>query len=128
MTKCIVYPSEHGVFVTTPAPRVRENRAFALECDEIDRAIADTQSRLTALGRPKSDAAAEDQAALEARLKDLQARRIDLTPKSDDEHIAEMAAQMYPGGGYVIVEKADLPVTGESTTDWTIVDGKVVLK
>jgi predicted methyltransferase len=128
MTKCIVYPSEHGVFVTTPAHRVQEHRAAALECDEIDRAIADTQSRLTALGRPKSNAAAEDRAALEARLEDLQTRRVEATPKTDDEHIAEMSVQMYPGGGYVIVDKADLPASGESTTDWTIVDGKVVLK
>lgn len=128
MTRCIVYPSEHGVFVTTPAPRVREYRAAALECDEIDRAIVDTQSRLTALGRPRSEAAADDLAALEARLKDLQTRRLEATPKADDEHIADMAAQMYPGGDYVIVDQADLPASGESTTDWTIVDGKVVLK
>lgn len=126
--KCIVYQTATGVQVTTPAPRTIELRAAAQQCDEIDRAIVDTVARLSSLGRAKSEAQADDRAALEARLAALQGQRAEATPKSDDEHIAEMANKLFAGFNFVICDKADLPTTGESTTDWTIVDGKVVLK
>lgn len=48
--------------------------------------------------------------------------------RDEDAFAATLASRLYPGGGYVIVDKADLPASGESTTDWTILDGKVVLK
>ena len=127
--KCIVYPTASGVAITTPASRERDLRAASARIAEIDADIAAVQSRLTALaGSARSEAQQQDKDALASRLDQLRQARIEAVPVGDDAHIEALAAQMYPGGGFVIVDKADLPATGESSTEWTIVDGKVVLK
>jgi hypothetical protein len=48
--------------------------------------------------------------------------------RDDDAYIATLATRLYPDGGFVIVENRDLPKSGESSTDWAIDGGKVVLK
>lgn len=126
--KCIVYPSPTGVWITTPAPRTAELRKAAEACAGFDRQLADVTAQLRAKPPAKSVAEEDDIKALEAQREALSAKCQAAEPPDDDAYIAAMAADLYPDGRYVIVDKADLPTIGDSATDWVIREGKVHMR
>lgn len=127
--KVIAYPSATGVLITSLAPRDRELKAAAAQVAALDAEIAQVQSRLASYpARAASEAELDDRKALSAKIDDLREQKNALAPLDDDAYAQAHAERMYPGGGFILVAREHLPSSGEPTTDWTIADGRVVLK